>query len=225
VEWLKWIRLPSLMVFFMSGSLSLFREGYNVYHGTIPPATIFWRCVWVAFILSAVAVWVEDHVIIRGMRKEIDALKLTPARMKITPYELRRLDRQAGQKGCSIFLRAKVELLEPLQVAITAYSMELSFDGAFDNPEIQNDVIDWEINDWSQTPIVRESLRPLPAELNAGVAVEGWAHFTTTRTKHELDRSRARLFVHTNRGSSNAEIPAGEEYWNVSRNLHLLPKL
>jgi len=136
--------------------------------------------------------------------------------MKVTPYELQRTLRLHGKVGgCHIFVRAKVELLEPMRVTVTKYRMELSRDGSLDAPEFRRDIDRWEITDWSRDPIPHEEMRPLPMELNCGEPVEGWAHFVTERSDQELDRSLVRLFVHTSKGTGSAEIPAGPEYWNV----------
>ena len=220
----KWIRLPSLMVVFMTGALSLLREVYGIYRGAIPPATVFWRCVWIAFILSALVVWLEEHLRIREMGKEIEALKLLPAKLTVTTYELRRAMRSNQVKGCNIWLRAKVDLIEPMHLAVDRYSMELSFDGAFDEPEFQDDASTWTVGEWSQLRITSETMRPLPMILSSGNGAEGWVHFVTDRSDYDLNHSRVRLFVHTSRGSSYAEIPAGEEYRNASRTMQIMPK-
>lgn len=46
----------------MSGILALVRELVAIYHGgRIQSASLFWRCVWVAFIVSAAWLWFIEH--------------------------------------------------------------------------------------------------------------------------------------------------------------------
>ena len=58
----------------------------------------------------------------------------SPARIKVSPVELFRTIRLHGKvEGRHIFLRAKVELIEPLQASVTGYRMELSRDGVLES--------------------------------------------------------------------------------------------
>jgi len=155
----------------------------------------------------------------------VAALSPAPARIKVSPVELRRTIRLHGkQEGRNIFLRAKLELLEPLQVTVTKYRMELSRDGVLDNLEFQDDLERWEITDWSQDPIPHDEMRPLPMTLTCGDLVEGWVHFVTERSDRELDQCSVKVFVDTPRGTGTAEIAAGRDYWNVKPNRMILEK-
>ena len=44
----------------MSGVLSLYRELYTLYHGTLPPQRVFWSCTWIAFVLAAGVLWWQE---------------------------------------------------------------------------------------------------------------------------------------------------------------------
>jgi len=159
------------------------------------------------------------------LRRQTAALKAFPARITVTPYELQRTLRVHGkEEGRNIFLRAKVELLEPLHLDVVGYRMELSRDGATDTSEFVDDLNKWEITDWSKNPIPHEDMRPLPMKLESGSPVEGWVHFISNRSNQELDQSRVRLFVHTTQGTGNAEIPPGHEYWNATKNKMVVEK-
>src|SRR5260370_20079086 len=161
----------------------------------------------------------------RAVRKEVETLKLSPARIKVTTYELQRTIRLHGkEEGREIFLRAKVELLEPLHLTVTRYRMELSRDGVLESPEFQDDIEKWEITDWSKDPIPHDEMRPLPRQLTCGDPVEGWVHFVTERNNQELDRSRVRFFVDTPQGTGRAEISPDHGYWNVISNRMIAEK-
>jgi len=148
-----------------------------------------------------------------------------PARIKVTTIELRRTLRLHGKKEArEVFLRAKVELSESLQVTVTRYRMELSRDGVFESLDFKNDLERWEITDWSHSPIPHDEMRPLPTTLKCGDLVEGWVHFATERSDRELDRSRVKFFVDTPLGTGSAEIAAGPEYWNVIPNRMIMEK-
>jgi len=181
-----------------------------------------------AFVLLAITVplfWIGAMVAWRRVRKEVETLRLVPAKIKVTTYELQRTLRLHGKKeGRHVFLRAKLELMEPLQATVTKYRMELARDGVFENLEFQDDLARWEITDWSQDPIPHDEMRPLPTRLKCGDLVEGWVHFVTDRNNQELDRSRVRLFVDTPLGTGSAEIAAGHEYWNVIANRMVMEK-
>jgi len=193
----------------------LARELYGMYSGQLPPRSLFWSCTWIAFVVSAAILWVIEHRSTKALRTELDQLKLTPAKIEVTPYELQRTvstehrDRQARH----IFLRAKVELKEPAKVSMTRYRMELSRAGVQSAPKWRKDVHAWEITNWTQTPIPHDDMPPLPDELVAGIAAEGWVHFVTTLSDPELNLSWVRFFVETTRGGGTAEIKADEHYW------------
>lgn len=57
--WLKWLPLT---VALMSGAFSLYRELYGLYVGVIPPKSLFWECMLIAFIISSAIAWVQEHV-------------------------------------------------------------------------------------------------------------------------------------------------------------------
>lgn len=57
----------------MSGTLSLFRELHGTYTNTPTTRTLFWTSVWVAFIVSAFAAWLQEHL---AAKNEKDARTL-----------------------------------------------------------------------------------------------------------------------------------------------------
>jgi hypothetical protein len=66
-----------LLVMFMTGILSLGRETWMILSPHASPANLLWRCVWIAFVLSAVGAWWQEH-----KRAEKAAIQLTDALTK-----------------------------------------------------------------------------------------------------------------------------------------------
>jgi hypothetical protein len=62
---LSYLRFPALvsvwMVALMSGILSLYRELYGLYVGTLPPRSVFWSSFYFAFVISAAVLWGLEH--------------------------------------------------------------------------------------------------------------------------------------------------------------------
>ena len=66
------------VVALMSGGFSIFRELYGIYSGTLPARSLFWSCVWIAFVVSAAILWAMEH-----KAKEEAEKKLTDLRPKL----------------------------------------------------------------------------------------------------------------------------------------------
>jgi hypothetical protein len=65
------------MVALMSGILSLFREVFLINHPEkAANAYLFWRCVFIAFIVSAIWLWVAEHQQVLSLQTKLDALTL-----------------------------------------------------------------------------------------------------------------------------------------------------
>lgn len=204
-----WLRFPSYMVCYMSGALSVFREAYSLYHGSIPPQTVFWRCVWLAFILSTFAMITEDWWDRRALNREIGNLRAVPAKVTIKPIELRRCD------SGDCFLQAKIELETPLEADVDGYSMEFSRNGVIETLPVFDDVPKWGL--LINNSFDAADMLPFPRKLRSGDGKEGWIHFKTKKNNYEMESGRLRLTVHTSRGSGNKEIPCTSEYWNPTR--------
>jgi hypothetical protein len=75
----RWLRIVAFVVGLMSGPLSLVRELYLIYNpNAIQSAALFWHCVWIAFILSAVLVWIAEYKRAEALEAEIAGLKARP---------------------------------------------------------------------------------------------------------------------------------------------------
>jgi hypothetical protein len=49
------------MTALMSGALSVFREVYGLYSGVVPARSLFWSCMYLAFVISATVLWMLEH--------------------------------------------------------------------------------------------------------------------------------------------------------------------
>jgi hypothetical protein len=60
--------------------ISLFREMYFIYNPhAIQPGSLFWRCVWVAFILSSISAWTAEYRRSESLGRELAAAKAHPS--------------------------------------------------------------------------------------------------------------------------------------------------
>jgi hypothetical protein len=73
---LSWLRIIPVVVFLMSGLLSIFRELLLIYRPQTQPRTLFWHCTIVAFILSAGIVWWNEHKMRIAAEKVADTRSL-----------------------------------------------------------------------------------------------------------------------------------------------------
>jgi hypothetical protein len=66
--YLSWFRVVLLMVALMSGILSIIREWVLIYHpDKVDKRRIFWGCVKIAFVLSALMAWfIEHHAVVEA---------------------------------------------------------------------------------------------------------------------------------------------------------------
>ena len=146
------------------------------------------------------------------LQEALDKELTNPAKLEVTLLELQRELTREGV-GRHIFIRAKIELIDPLQVSVSNYRLELSRGGVIADPEYRDDILNWESNNW-RTGLCHQELRPLPMQLYCGDPKEGWVHFFTSWENKELDASRIRVVVHTPRGAGYGQSSAGPEYWN-----------
>src|SRR5208283_2781552 len=181
----------------------------------------FGAAVVMVLIASALA-WNDEHKRTLALEKEIESLRLVPAQFKIRPIELRRNDPTSTRKR-DVFVRAKVELITPIEVDVDGYTLELSRDGVIEELGAGNDVSEWDL--YINSSFNSVPMRALPKKLRSGQGAEGWVHFLTERTNYELESGRLRLSVHTSRGDGNAEVPCASEYWNPTRTTIVMPRL
>jgi len=59
----------------MSGVLSLYRELYSLYRGTLPSQNVFWTCARIAFVLSVALVFGEENREKRKLRQRLESLE------------------------------------------------------------------------------------------------------------------------------------------------------
>src|SRR5437879_2051388 len=57
MDW-SWLNVVPLWLFYMSGALSILREVFLLFSPhRVQKKSLFWRCVWIAFVLSAASSW------------------------------------------------------------------------------------------------------------------------------------------------------------------------
>jgi len=150
----------------MSGSLSIFRELYGLYLGVVPPKSLFWSLMIVAYIVSAAILWVDENRRAEGFKKELSLVKTRPGfvghvyqfnlhpRVGITPPKLLQeaLNIQADKLGqprtehkedCDIFVEAYI-INENLGVGtILEYELEIEFEGQILILNSEAGFVDW----------------------------------------------------------------------------------
>lgn len=205
----------------MSGSLSIFRELYGLYHGTVPPPSLFWSCARIAFFVSAAILWGIEH------RKRIDAEtkmaagKQVPAQFRLSMLEIaaQHVDRKDAASLSDIFLRARVELLQP-QLADVTYRLELVSREGTEVCKWIDDVTSYHAHLTANAGVPRHEFHPLLARLIRGEPQEGWLHFVSnSHVGSTITKFGPRLIVQTENGSGNAEYPADPAIWNPLRML------
>lgn len=174
-------------------------------------------------VASALA-WDDEHKRTLVLGGEVEKLKLAPAQLTITPYELRSSDSMRVE-GRDIFLRAKVELVTPIEVTVDAYSVELSLNGLTETPEVRSVADKWRLHDGTPSKPQSQPMAPLPVSLRSGHPVEGWIHFLTTRNQYELESSTMTVFVHTPRGDGYVKFQPVRGYWLSSGRNFIMPDL
>jgi hypothetical protein len=74
-SYLSWFQIVLLMVGLMSGILSLFREVILIKNPEkAKDHYLFWRCTFIAFIISSAVLWVTEHSIVLEQQARLDEL-------------------------------------------------------------------------------------------------------------------------------------------------------
>ena len=75
------VKLIIIMVALMSGSLSLLRELYGMYRGTLPQPNLFWMCTGAAFVISACMLLWEEYTARKKAEKSLADIMNTRPRI------------------------------------------------------------------------------------------------------------------------------------------------
>lgn len=108
-SYLSWLEVVLLVVALMSGILSLFREVFLInYPEKAKDGLLFWRCVFIAFIISAIWLWVNEHGQTLALREQLD--QLTSAQLKLVVDELGvgTLALHGGEPSTGVFVIANI---------------------------------------------------------------------------------------------------------------------
>jgi hypothetical protein len=74
-SYLSWFQILLLMVGLMSGVFSLFREVFLIKNPEkAKDGHLFWRCVFITFIISSVWLWVSEHQQTLALQAQLDGL-------------------------------------------------------------------------------------------------------------------------------------------------------
>jgi hypothetical protein len=136
----------------MSGSLSIFRELYGLYLGAVPPRSLFWSLMIVAYIVSAAILWVDENRRAEDFRRALSLAKVRPGfvghlyqfhlhpRVGVTPPKLLQeaLNIRADKLGqprteykedCDVFVEAYIINENPGVGTVLEYELEIELDG------------------------------------------------------------------------------------------------
>jgi hypothetical protein len=76
----RWLRIFSLTVGLMTGPLSFVREVLVIYSPShSQSASVFWRWVWIAFVLSSFTAWIAEYRRSESLKNELAATKARPS--------------------------------------------------------------------------------------------------------------------------------------------------
>ena len=73
-SYLSWFKIVLLVVAFMSGILSILREALLINNEKINEKKLFWRSIWVGFILSSLTLWFTEHATVVDLHSQIASL-------------------------------------------------------------------------------------------------------------------------------------------------------
>jgi hypothetical protein len=174
---LTYLKYPLLivvwMIALMSGILSIAREVYGLYSGTLPARSLFWSCVWIAFVVSAAILWAIEH---KQFLSERAKNEIAP-NIKITISRI--LSRgKLGQASIELFADLALTLIEPRQVKVKSYSIVVLHQGVQVPGITVHDLEEWEVwREDSRSGFLRLSCWPITHHLNQrGDQVNGWIH-------------------------------------------------
>lgn len=188
------LRIFLVVVALMSGALSLVRELLLMYRGgQIQAPSLFWRCVWVAFILSMIAALVMQYREALESRSSLAAA--TETRLPRLHGEIKGIVSGASPEGAFVFMLVAVTNSGADSAAIDYRArVVLGADTLILQPKV---IVDgFTLKDTALRPMARWSAEDsLPDKttrpIHRGELVSGPIRFTVTRrTPQELTDSR-----------------------------------
>jgi hypothetical protein len=107
-SYFSWFQIVLFMVALMSGILSIAREAFHIhYPDKIEPKSMFWRCIWIAFIVSSGWLWGIEHSNVLSLNRTLDALTKPQLEPHIDEYYIAR----AGDSGNDVLITATATIL------------------------------------------------------------------------------------------------------------------
>jgi hypothetical protein len=169
----------------------------------------------------------------KELQQELDDRKRIPADMEVrlqllhrTPAKQGKDRNEAGEMSWDVFLNARVELRNPLSLAVLRYTLQLLRHGKTVSLEVEPDISRWEMNLWTPTRVTAIELAELPRQLKSGEPVEGWLHFIVEQATHKaLDECRVRLLADVGNSTSYGEQEADSRIWSLETGKTISRKL
>ena len=183
----SYLRYPLLIVLWvvalMSGVLSLARELYGLYVGVIPQKTLFWSFLWLAFVISASALWALERKKCRTLERALDEI-LPEVIIKIQELFHRRAESHLYWNA-DIFVLASAHL-KKRESLVVQYRLEAIWKGRTTECSRVDDVDLWcrQVVDveelgipGSPTTTTRYLMDALTSALKREDKRDGWLHF------------------------------------------------
>lgn len=163
----RWLRIVVLMIGFMSGGLSLIRELLAIYAPQrIQSASLFWHCVWIAFILSSFSAWFLEYRRSESLEQDLLKAKARPSftghlyqfnihpRTGIAPPEMlqQAVDIAADRRGeprkeilvdCDVFIETHIVNQNPGVGTVLDYEAEIEVNGQIVRPRSESSFLGW----------------------------------------------------------------------------------
>jgi hypothetical protein len=200
------------MITLMSGILSIAREAYGIYSGTIPARSVFWSSVWIAFALSATISWIIEHKKFRDEKNKNEVAPDIEVRVSKVIQK-----GKLGEKRRGLFVHVALTLKEPQEVLVKSYVIALVRDGTQVLGTTIDDVGDWEVmREHVDTGYERIPCGPLPKKLSQrGDPVDGWIHCQVDLLESEVLNSVLWVKVNGNHGTCVGEIDGAVAFPDV----------
>lgn len=179
---LSYIKFPVIivvwMVALMSGILSIAREAYGIFSGTVPPRTLLWSCLWVAFVMSATVSWGIEH---KKCRDERNKSKIAPdIEVQVSTMITRGM---LGVGVTDLFIQLVLTLKAPSEVVIDTFSLAAMQETQYVHASAVDDLTFWElIKEKPEGGYLHLPCSPMTNTLRQrGDPVEGWVHCRLTK--------------------------------------------
>ncbi len=190
------------MVYLISGVLSIAREVYGMYSGSVPPRSVFWSSTWIAFAMSTIILWVIEHKKFLEEKSKNDiAPDIEIQVLSVIPK---------GRSALTdLFVHVILTLNAPSEVLVRGFSMTAQKGTDYMNATAIDDLAQWElVRQGSDGMPFRTTCAPLPKRLTQrGDPVVGWVHYPLKNVR-ESDIFNSMLWLKVNTAHGTCLIEA-----------------